>query len=85
MSWSIQYVGTPDKLVDAMNKYSDSLSGQSKLEFDDALPHLKHLLLQNVGAYVFRIVANGHAQFDSAGTKTSGYCAVNFEQIGILV
>lgn len=86
MSWSVTYLGTPDKICDALNKYSESLSGQSKNEFDEASPHIKSLLLQNVGASIFRLNASGHAQFNSEGNKTSGYCAVNIEQIyGLLV
>lgn len=47
MSWSFSAIGSPANVANALDEYSATLSGQSKVEFDDALPHLKALTLQN--------------------------------------
>lgn len=49
MSWSAYYIGTPDNLSEALKKQSDNLSGNSKEEFDAALPHIAALIQQNKG------------------------------------
>ena len=79
MSWSVNFLGTPNKVSEALTAQSEKLSGQSKQEFDDALPHMKALIESNVGdnKYV-KLVANGHATFTD-GVKTEGYTVVNIE------
>jgi hypothetical protein len=47
MSWSVSKSGTPDEIVKALEKESTSLSGQSKVEFDEAKPSLVALVQQN--------------------------------------
>jgi hypothetical protein len=47
MSWSFNKEGTPDEIVEALERDSASLSGQSKAEFDDAKPSLIALVQQN--------------------------------------
>jgi hypothetical protein len=47
MSWSFSAIGKPENIAKALDEHSATLSGQSKVEFDDALPHLKALALQN--------------------------------------
>lgn len=44
MSWSCDYVGTADKIAAALKVDSEKMTGQSKVEFDAALPHLVGLL-----------------------------------------
>jgi hypothetical protein len=39
--------GTPDEIVTKLTEYGNSLTGQSKVEFDDAFPHLIGLVKQN--------------------------------------
>ena len=46
MSWSVNYVGKPEKVAAALQEQSSKLTGQSKIEFDDALPHLVGLVNQ---------------------------------------
>lgn len=71
MSWSCNLVGTPEKITERLNKMSTELGGQSKEEFDNALPHLTALLAANVnkkyGPVMVELNANGHATFE---TKT---------------
>jgi hypothetical protein len=47
MSWSVSFIGTPDKIAAALDAESAKQNGQSKIEFDSALPALKTLLGQN--------------------------------------
>lgn len=84
MSWSISFVGTPEKISEALIAHSDKVSGQSKQEFEEALPHLKALVESNTQG-CFQVIANGHAQFTD-GKKTYGYLNVKIEQLpGFLV
>ena len=46
MSWSFSSKGKPDVVAKALEDYGATLSGQSKIEFDDALPHLAGLVKQ---------------------------------------
>jgi hypothetical protein len=47
MSWSISLLGRPPKVVKAIEAESERLSGQSKIEFDAAKPHLIGLVMEN--------------------------------------
>lgn len=83
MSWSIAFIGTPEKIAEALQNHSTKLEGNSKTEFDAALPHLQALVQLNQNttqAPIIKLTANGHAY--------SGYsnCNVNIEQLpGTLV
>ena len=64
MSWSISYIGSPEKIIAALDRHSESISGKSKEEFDDALPHIKALVNMNSCKNytpVLRVGGNGHA------------------------
>lgn len=81
MSWSASYIGTSDKITEALNKQSAGLSGPSKDEFDAALPYISGLLAQNynkaVGATppVLRLTASG------SGYQEQQNCIVNIENL----
>lgn len=80
MSWSVNLIGTPTKITAALKKQSETLTGQSKEEFDAALPHMLGLLAQNyAGTYepAMRITASGHGY---TGYNT---CLVNIENLGV--
>ena len=47
MSWSVQLIGRPPAVAQALQEHNATLNGQSKAEFDDALPHLLGLVEQN--------------------------------------
>jgi hypothetical protein len=47
MSWSVSLAGNPAKVVAALEAESAKQTGQCKIEFDDALPHLVGLVNQN--------------------------------------
>ncbi len=46
MSWSIELNGTPDEVVAALQEYAATLSGQTRVEYNSALPHLIGLVRQ---------------------------------------
>jgi len=61
MSWSIQFIGKPDKVVTALQEQSGKLTGESKVEYDSALPHLVGLVNENHGADILiKLAAAGH-------------------------
>ena len=47
MSWSISFIGQPVKVIEALKEESAKLTGQSKIEYDSALPHLVGLVENN--------------------------------------
>ncbi|MGC3945315.1 MAG: hypothetical protein QM762_12515 [Chryseolinea sp.] len=79
MSWSIKFIGAPANVVAALKKHSEQLEGQSKKEFDAALPHLTGLVEQNfnkVSSILIDVEASGH------GTSDDSYrnCVVSVKQ-----
>lgn len=79
MSWSAYYIGTPDKIVEALNKQSESLTGNCKTEFDAALPHITALIGQNQGKDTPPVL-----NLAASGSAYDGYssCAVKIENLG---
>ena len=47
MSWSVSAAGTRAEIAAELDRYGAQLTGQSKIEFDGAVPHLKALVEQN--------------------------------------
>lgn len=79
MSWSINVIGIPGKINEVLDAESIRLTDQSKQEFDIALPALKTLVSQNVGASIaIKLVASGHATFND-GVATYSNCMVSIE------
>lgn len=75
MSWSVIFIGKPGNVSKALNENSEKLSGQSKIEYDSALPHMDALVKENFNAKeehtpVVKITASGHGQKDSYGYFT---------------
>lgn len=77
MSWSIQVIGTPEKVAQALDEHTGKLTGQSLMEFSEAKPHLQALIRQNVGPEMLvEVAASGHADFQD-GARIYGTCQVN--------
>jgi hypothetical protein len=71
MSWSVCLVGKPDAVVRALEAHSEQQSGQSRVEYDDAKPHLIGLVKQN-----FRKEASGYQEpLIKLNASGSGYAA----------
>lgn len=84
MSWSIQFIGKPKKVVEALQAQSEKMSGESKVEYDCALPHLVGIVKENFGHdYPVMLVASGHGQ---TGKKPKRELTASIELIyGLLV
>lgn len=87
MSWSVSYLGAPDKIVEQLDKDSEKLTGQSKEEFDAAKPHLQALLKENIpdadrgyGPQIVKLDASGSGS-KTDGKITSQSCSVKIEPI----
>lgn len=84
MSWSVNFIGKPEKVVEALQAQSEKMSGESKVEYDSALPHLTGLVKENFGYdYVVNLSASGHGQ---TGEKPYRQLTAKIELIyGLLV
>lgn len=83
MSWSVSMMGTPEKVAEALEKYGETLSGQSKVEYDAAAPHLAALVRQNYRKspeypMVVTIAASGHGM-TSGGEDVERCCSLRLE------
>lgn len=78
MSWNVSMIGKPENIKAALEKYSESLSGVSRQEYDDAKPHLIGLVDQNVSGSLIKVNASGHATFVD-GVKKHGSCSAAVE------
>ena len=91
MSWSVSYLGTPPKIVEALQAESERVSGQRKVEFDSALPHLVGLVKDNfapegqpVPMLQLKAFGSGTSQSDPASgevKQTQRSCSVSIERI----
>lgn len=87
MSWSVSFIGKPDKVATKLEEQVDIYQGDSKKEYEEALPFLKGLLALNTGHpdEVMQVTAAGHAYIVD-GKKVNSRCTVKIEAIyGVLV
>lgn len=88
MSWSVYFFGKPEKVVEALEKQSTQLTGLSKEEYDEALPHLIGLAKQNFrkeGDPMIKLNASGHGS-KTGDEHTQRQCQVSLEIVyGMLV
>ena len=82
MSWSLDMMGKPSKVVEALEALSTTLTGQSKEEYDEVLPSMVTLVKANVenASSIIHITASGHAHIVD-GNKLAGTCSVNIQNI----
>lgn len=73
MSWIINVTGKPKDVVIKLEDHSNLINGQSKIEFDAALPHIVGLVNENFGTEIITISASGHGDSDN----TYRHCSVN--------
>lgn len=87
MSWSVNLIGQAENIVKALNAESDRLTGDSKAEFDKALPALTTLVQQNFNAdnpQFLKLTASGHA-YAVNGEPKYGTCHVSIENLGAIL
>ena len=81
MSWSVSAIGKPANVVKYLKDQSEKQSGQSKVEYDDALPHLVGLVEQVFSEGdppCVKISANGSG-FARDGKQVQRSCSVVVE------
>jgi hypothetical protein len=83
MSWSITIIGHPQNVATALTAQSEKMEGQSKVEFDSALPHMAALVQENfnaegVPAPVVKLTASGHG-YATDGVQKQRYFTANIE------
>lgn len=91
MSWSVNFVGKPEAIAKEMEAYSSVLTGESKTEYDAALPHMTAILRQNFtwdeSSYplpIIRFNASGHGihvLLADGQKQTFGQCSVSMETL----
>jgi hypothetical protein len=80
MSWSVNFIGKPQNVVNALIAESNKMSGQSKEEFDAALPHIVDLVKENIGENAFiKVDAAGHGIKDKDGIFYQKNCKVSID------
>ena len=79
MSWSVNKLGTPDEVIEHLNEQSNVLNGQSKEEYDEALPHMVAIVKQNIGGTV-NLNAYGHGVKNADGVFYDRNCTVNISR-----
>ncbi len=86
MSWSVSFVGKPEKVAEALTEYSGKMQGQSKIEYDKALPHMIGAANLNYGSgYIIRLTASGSA-YKKTETEEVSQFSINIETLyGALV
>ena len=87
MSWSICFIGKPEKVAEALEKESEKMTGESKVEYDSALPHFTALVKENFGndLQLLKITASGHG-YKNNNEPVNRQCQVNIESVyGTLV
>lgn len=85
MSWTVSMIGRPAKVAEALDAHSETMTGQSRTEYDAALPHLKALVLENFSHSVgggaepcVRLEASGYRNaIDTAQTQLA--CSVKLD------
>jgi hypothetical protein len=64
MSWSVNFIGTRDNIIKALNEHSEKLTGDSKKEYDSCLSDLTNLVSANYNnngiAPALKLTAHGH-------------------------
>lgn len=72
MSWSIIFIGKASNVATALEKQSEKLTGDSKVEYDAALPHFIGIVKQNFATApepVIKIAAAGHGYSENGQAK----------------
>jgi hypothetical protein len=80
MSWSITIIGHPANVATALTAQSEKLDGQSKVEFDSALPHMVALVNENFNSEglqqpVIKLAASGHGYAANGEQKQRSFTA----------
>ena len=84
MSWSYRGIGKPFAIAKALDRLGETLTGESKAEFDSVKDALKTVVLANTEETVVEFDANGHGYVPADKPRYSS-CQVTLRKIGPLV
>lgn len=62
MSYSATFIGHSANVAAALEEFSNTLSGPSRIEYDAAKPHFVELVKQNIGDKIVKIDVRGHGR-----------------------
>lgn len=90
MSWSVSLIGTPKKVVEALEAVNSGLEGQSRDEWGAAKPHISALVAQTFTTDEYIGMYPGYraplVKLDASGSCTTrngklveGSCSVTIE------
>jgi hypothetical protein len=81
MSWSIYTKGTPEEVIQALEKQGGNYpeGDQSGEEYKSALPHLIALVKENIGGTI-NLSAYGHGAKNAAGEFYDKNCQVDIKR-----
>lgn len=88
MSWSISFIGKPENVAQALQDYvaNSKIDGQSKIEFESALPSLVGLVSQNFGNQELIHISASGSGYAVNGEQQNRRCVVEIKGIyGALV
>jgi hypothetical protein len=87
MSWTISFSGTPEEVVTKLEEHASTYGGQSKEEYERALPHMVGLVKLNLSAHPtpIRIVGVGSSTTNPEGVPNDSYCRVSIVEHDPLV
>lgn len=84
MSWSIQLFGKASKIAAALDAHSEKLTGESRVEYDAAKPHLIGIVQQNFTSNeteaLLAVTASGHGT-NFGNDKKDRVLAVKVERV----
>lgn len=86
MSWSVSVIGKPDRVCAALAAKAAQMSGQSREEFEAALPHILGIVGENFAAEApyepptIKVDASGSGSA-SAGRQIQRNCRVTVEPL----
>lgn len=79
MSWSITTSGTPEEVIQKLREQSTILGGQSKEEYDNALPHLVALIKENIDGTI-NLNAYGYGVKNAENVYYNKSCSVSISR-----
>lgn len=80
MSWSIELIGKPENVAAALERQSEKMDCQSKVEYDASLPHFVALVKETFGdnAPLLKFSATGHG-YAVNGEQKQRQCQCHIE------
>lgn len=85
-NWNVEFIGTAENVVKALEDYSTKLEGQVKTDYDTTLSYMK-LAVNSVGTSfpIIKIRANGNSMIKDTKQSSKNFsCSVELFQTTIV-